>query len=71
LCDISKAFDRVWHRGLIAKLESHGLSGQLLTWLKDYISNRKQKTFIENTLLDSTFILAGVPESFCFSSVWV
>ena len=29
-CDISKAADRVWHRGLILKLEKYGIHGNLL-----------------------------------------
>jgi len=39
-CDISKAFDRVWHRGLVAKLKSYGFIGDILLWLTYYISNR-------------------------------
>ena len=35
-CDISKAFDRVWHRGLLYKLQSVGISGLLLQWFTDY-----------------------------------
>ena len=42
-CDISKAFDRLWHKGLIEKLKSYGINGKLLKWLKDYISERKQQ----------------------------
>ena len=42
-CDISKAFDRVWHRELLYKLESAGISGSLLSWFKDYLNGRKQK----------------------------
>ena len=38
-CDISKAFDRVWHRGLIHKLRSVGISGSLLDWLSNYLEN--------------------------------
>ena len=33
-CDISKAFDRVWHDGLLFKLKSIGISGRLLKWFK-------------------------------------
>ena len=35
--DISKAFDRVWHRGLIAKLRSIGVEGNLLNWFISYL----------------------------------
>ena len=40
ICDISKAFDRVWLKGLVKKLKSHGIEGQLLEWLESYISDR-------------------------------
>ena len=41
-CDISKAFDRVWHEGLIKKLKSYGISGDLLIRVKNYLSGRRQ-----------------------------
>ena len=34
-CDISKAFDGFWHKGLIFKLQSSGISGSLLNWFSD------------------------------------
>ena len=40
--DISKAFDKVWHAGLIFKLEQNGISGKLLRLIKIFLSNRKQ-----------------------------
>ena len=36
--DISKAFDKVWHKGLIFKLRSIGISANLLEWFTDYPS---------------------------------
>jgi hypothetical protein len=42
-CDISKAFDRVWHRGLLYKLRKYGIKGNLLTWFGSYLSDRKQR----------------------------
>ena len=40
-CDISKAFDRVWHAVLIHKLRAAGISGQILKWFVSYLENRK------------------------------
>ena len=42
-CDISKAFDRVWHKGLLFKLRQNGISGNLIDWIHGYLSNRSQK----------------------------
>ena len=39
--DISKAFDKVWHEGLIFKLEQNGVSTELLRLIKDFLSDRK------------------------------
>ena len=47
-CDISKAFDRVWHKGLTERLKSYGLNENLVKWFQDYISNRKQIVSITN-----------------------
>ena len=69
-CDISKTFDRVWHEGLIKKLKSYGISGDLLIWFKNYILNdRKQFVFVNNELSDSDLVKAGVPQGsvlYCF-----
>ena len=47
--EISKAFDRVWHKGLIFKLKQFGIEGELLEWISDYLSGRKQKVVIRNS----------------------
>ena len=39
--DISKAFDKVWHDGLIFKMRQNGISGKLLKLFQNYLSNRK------------------------------
>ena len=61
-CDISKAFDRVWHRGLIAKLHHYGICGSLLDWFKSYLSNRLQRVVIPGGDSDWMKIKAGVPQ---------
>ena len=39
--DISKAFDRVWHGGLLHKLRSYGISGQIFGPISSFLSNRQ------------------------------
>ena len=40
--DISKAFDKVWHKGLLYKLRQNSISGNLLETLTDFLKDRKQ-----------------------------
>ena len=41
--DISKAFDKVWHKSLLYKLKSMGISGDLFNLLENYLSGRLQR----------------------------
>ena len=41
--DISKVFDKVWHKGLLAKLESVVIQGSLYNWFKTYLTDRYQR----------------------------
>ena len=61
-CDMSKAFDRVWHRGLLFKLRQHGISGPLLAWISDYLSNRTQRVVVKSCVSNSMPVKAGVPQ---------
>ena len=61
-CDISKAFDRVWHTGLIYKLKCVGIEGDVLALLEDYLNNRKQRVVIKGQTSDWGEIKAGVPQ---------
>ena len=61
-CDISKAFDRVWHKGLLCKLKAAGITGTLLDWFKDYLSDRKQRVVIPGATSDWNSIKAAVPQ---------
>jgi hypothetical protein len=60
--DISKAFDRVWHEGLLHKLRSNGISGKLLDWLKDYLTDRQQRVIINGESSEWGSLKAGVPQ---------
>ena len=61
-CDISKAFDRVWHKGLLFKLKQNGIDGVLLDWVAGYLTNRKQCVILNFTASDPKDVQAGVPQ---------
>jgi hypothetical protein len=60
--DISKAFDRVWHKGLLYKLKRCGITGNLLEWLKDYLSERQQRVIVNGHHSEWGKINVGVPQ---------
>ena len=60
--DISKAFDRVWHTGLLHKLQAAGVTGDALAWFKNYLSDRKQQVVLPSTVSDWTLLRAGIPQ---------
>ncbi|KAK3083103.1 hypothetical protein FSP39_014041 [Pinctada imbricata] len=60
--DISKAFDRVWHAGLIFKLKRMGINGEFLGWVADYLSERKQAVVLNGSKSNVVSTNAGVPQ---------
>ena len=60
--DISKAFDKVWHEGLIFKLKKKGISGNLLNLIKDFLKNRKQRVVLNDQFSSWADVDAGIPQ---------
>ena len=62
--DISKAFDKVWHDGLVLKLKNYGISGPLLELIESYLSNRKQRIVLNGKCSEWSIITVGVPQGY-------
>ena len=60
--DISKAFDRVWHAGLLHKLKSYGISGQIFGLISSFLSNRRLRVVLDGKSSQEYPINAGVPQ---------
>ena len=60
--DLSKVFDTVDHKILIAKLENYGINRTNLLWFKSYLENRKQ--FIQYDISNTSYksIICGVSQ---------
>ena len=60
--DISKAFDKVWHDGLLFKVNNYGISGFLFTIIKDFLANRQQRVVLNGKSSSWSSIITGVPQ---------
>ena len=60
--DLSKAFDRVWHSGLLYKLECNGICGNLLGIIQDFLHERKQRVVLNGQSSNWSAVSAGVPQ---------
>lgn len=60
--DFHKAFDKVWHSGLLHKLASRGVDACALAWLNDYLSGRTLSVRVGGKTSNSYPITAGVPQ---------
>ena len=60
--DISKAFDKVWHDGLIFKLKQNGIRGNLLNFFTSYLEDRQQRVGINGSYSEYSLIESGVPQ---------
>ena len=60
--DISKAFNKVWHKGLIYKLKQNGILGNILNIIIDFLNFRNYIVVLNGQVSHWTSIEAGVPQ---------
>ena len=60
--DFSKAFDKVDHYILLKKVESLGITGKLLEWIRAFLTNRKQQVRVGDCLSPMEWVRSGVPQ---------
>ena len=60
--DISKTFDRVWHAGLLQKLKSYRISGQIFRLISSFFSKRRLWVVLDGKSSQEYPVNAGVPQ---------
>ena len=60
--DIPRAFDRVWHAGLLHKLKSYGISGQIFGLISSFLSNRQLRVVPDRKSSQEYPVNARVPQ---------
>ena len=56
-----KTFDKVPHRKLLNKVESHGINGHIHSWISDWLCNHKQRVVLNGKLSDWRKVSSGIP----------
>ena len=54
-------FEKVWHEALVCKLKSHGISGNLLKLIENYLIDRKQRVVLNDKTSSWKKVLSGIP----------
>ena len=62
LLDFSKAFDKVSHQHLSAKLDHYGIRGNTLNWINSFLSDRKQAVSVNGSHSTWVNVTSGVPQ---------
>ena len=60
--DFAKAFDKVPHKRLVDKLKAHGITGNILWWIINWLSDRRQRTVLNGQASDWGAVGSGVPQ---------
>ena len=60
--DITKAFDRVWHAGLLHKRKSYGISGQIFDLISSFLCNRRLRVVLNGKSSQEYPVNTGVPQ---------
>ena len=60
--DFAKAFDKVPHQRLLSKLEAAGITGNVLGWIQDWLSNRMQRVVLNGKCSEWAEVKSGVPQ---------
>ena len=60
--DLQKAFDKVWTDGLLLKLRTCNISGNMFKWIKSYTHNRRARVVIDNNRSKKILLRHGVPQ---------
>ena len=58
--DFQKVLDKVPHNRLLNKLKSYGLTGMVLNWINDFLSNRRQRVVVRGTSCKWSSVISGV-----------
>lgn len=67
--DFAKAYDTVAHRRLVRKLEAYGIKGNVQKWIENFLTQRKQRTRVNNEISEWIRVKSGIPQGTCIGPI--
>jgi hypothetical protein len=60
--DFKKAFDKVPHSKLLLKLKSYGIDNNVISWIREFLSDRVQRVVLDGITSSEVKVSSGVPQ---------
>lgn len=60
--DFEKAYDMIWHVGVLIKMQGMGLKGRIIRWMDDFLKNRYIRVKVNGTFSGFKYVDNGVPQ---------
>lgn len=65
--DLQQAYDRIWRKGLLLKMQNIGIKGKMYNWVKSFLTDRLIQTQVNDTLSSKAVLEEGLPQGSCLS----
>ena len=60
--DFQKAFNKVPHQRLFLKLKAHGIGNDIINWIVEWLTHRRQRVIVGGDISNWNSVLSGVPQ---------
>ena len=65
--DLQQAYDRVWRKGLLLKMQRLGIKGKIYNWIKNFLTDRIIQTKVNDALSSKKVLEEGLPQGSALS----
>ena len=65
--DLQQAYDKIWRKGLLIKMQKLGINGKMLDWVQAFLTNRTIQTRFDGSLSSKLTLEEGLPQGSALS----
>ena len=68
--DFQKAFNKVSHQRLLLKLKAHGIGNDVINWIVEWLTHRRQRVIVGGEISNWKSVLSGVPQGSVLGTIF-